>query len=150
MKKLNWGHGILMAIIIMVLAILTLVIKITNEKIELVTDDYYPKELKYEEVIQKQKSTLKLKGKILIELDDSLRITFPSDFTNPEALKGEIWFYRASNKRDDMKDSIHLQQSLTMVYPLTSFSNGKYDVIADWAYNGKTYFYKETIFIEKD
>ena len=150
MKKLNWGHGILIAIIVMVLAILTLVIKIANEKIELVADDYYPKELKYEEVIQKQKSTLELKGKMMIELGDSLKITFPSDFTNPEALKGEIWFYRASNKRDDLKDSIHLRQSLTVVFPLNSFSNGKYDVIADWTYYGKTYFYKETIFIEKN
>ena len=150
MKKLNWGHGILIAIIIMVLAILTLVFKITHEKIELVTEDYYPKELKYEEEIQKRKSTEELKDKLVVEVGDSIRISFPKDFSEPALVKGEIWFYKASNMSDDLKDRINLKDGLVLSYPLSKFSSGKYDVIIDWKYREKSYYYKESVFIDKE
>lgn len=150
MKKLNWGHGILIAIIVMVIAILLMVYQVMNEKIELVTEDYYPKELKYEEEIQKRQSTEALNGKIQILTDDSIRIVFPSDFEQPQYIKGEVWFYKASNKSDDFRDSIHFGQNLTLTYPFEKFTAGKYDVIIDWKYQGKSYYYKEPIFIDKE
>lgn len=148
MKKLNWGHGILIAIIVMVIAILTLVLKISNEKIELVTEDYYPKELKYEEEIQKRISTEKLSEQVTINIGDSIIIDFPKDFTDPSMIKGEVWFYKASNKKDDLKDSIRLNSNLSLKYPLKQFSNGKYDVIIDWKYDGTNYYHKESILID--
>nr|MDA3928246.1 FixH family protein [Prolixibacteraceae bacterium] len=78
MKKLNWGHGIFIAIAVMIFSLLTLVFFTVNQKIELVTEDYYPKELKYQEEIQKQKQTQQLQGKIEISIDDVVSIQFPS------------------------------------------------------------------------
>lgn len=150
MKKLNWGHGLLIAIIVMILAVLTLVFKTVNQKIELVTEDYYPKELKYEEEIQKKKLTENLKDQVLIEVSDSVSIHFPADFEKPELIKGEIWFYKASNMVDDLKDSIRLADTYQVAYPVSKLATGKYDVIIDWSYNESKYYYKTSIFIEKN
>ncbi|MFA9390453.1 MAG: FixH family protein [Prolixibacteraceae bacterium] len=150
MKKLNWGHGIFIAIAIMVLSMLALVYKVTHERVELVTEDYYPKELKFEDEIQKKKATKQLKEPITIEITDSLKIIFPLDFDQPQLIKGEIWFYRASKMSDDRRDSIHLGNNRTLTYPISDFSSGKYDIIIDWKYLGKNFYFKEPIFIDKE
>ena len=150
MKKLNWGHGIFIAIAIMILALMTLVFKTVNQKIELVNEDYYPKGLVYEEEIQKQKKTSQLSGKIEVIISDSVSIRFPTDFEEPNLIKGVVWFYRASEMKNDVKDSLFISESLLISYPIQQFKQGKYDVILDWKYKGESYYHKETIFIDKE
>ena len=149
MKKLNWGHSIFIAIVVCMISILTLVFKTVNQKIELVTEDYYPKELKYEDQITKQKNSAQLNNSIEIEIDDSIKIIFPKELEDHSLIKGEIWFYRASKMKDDIKDSIYLTNSYSISYPLSKFSNGKYQVIIDWSYDKTSYLFKEDIYIEK-
>lgn len=150
MKKFNWGHGILAAIIIMVLAILTLVFRVTKERIDLVSEDYYPKGLVYDIEIEKQQNTKALSDQPEIDITDVITVKMPSDFKNPEEIVGEIWFYKASDKTYDFRDSISLDTGLIIDYPLSKLANGKYDLIIDWKYRDKGYFYKESIFVEKD
>jgi hypothetical protein len=150
MKKLNWGHGIFIAISIMVLAILTMVIKLSNERIDLVADDYYPKGIQHETQLEKQRLTAGLKSQLTIFVDDSVSITFPHDFEVPDSVKGEIWFYKASDKRDDIKKVIDLNNSHTTTFPINNFSYGRYEVIIEWSYQGNLYYFKESIFIEKE
>lgn len=150
MKKLNWGHGILIAIIVMVMTILSVVLWLTNERIDLVADDYYPKGIQYETQLIKQRNTAALNKTVNIELSDSLWITFPDDFSLPDSIKGEIWFYKASDKREDYQHKIDGIPSYVLSFPLELFANGRYEVIIDWRYLDKDYFFKESIYIEKE
>lgn len=148
--KLNWGHGITIAIVIMILGILTLVYKSVNSKVELVSEDYYPKGLTHQDEIDKKRNTTALSGDVSIDITNNILVTLPSDFEDPSKIKGEVWFYRASSMKDDFRDSIRLSSSLTLKYPLEKFSEGKYDVIIDWTYNNKPYYYKESILIDQN
>mgnify|MGYP003351831803 CR=1 FL=1 len=57
MKNINWGWRIVMLYGGFVVLILFLVYKTTTVKDDLVTPDYYAKELKYQEQLDKQKRT---------------------------------------------------------------------------------------------
>lgn len=150
MKKLNWGHGIFIAIAVMVLTILSVVLWLTNERIDLVADDYYPKGIQYETQLIKQRNTAGLTKPVSIELSDSLWITFPDDFSLHDSIKGEIWFYKASDKREDYRYQFMGLSSHKLSFPLNRFANGRYELIIDWRYLDKDYYFKESIYIEKE
>ena len=48
---MNWGYKILLVFAVFVAGILFLVYKSSNQKMDLVTTDYYEKELKYQQKI---------------------------------------------------------------------------------------------------
>ncbi|MGF7139273.1 FixH family protein [Roseimarinus sediminis] len=151
MKQFNWGHGILLAIILSVLGILTMVFLSFNERIDLVSEDYYPRELVYEEQIEKMRNTAALPTPIRVSLNESIQIVFPEFFKHQhEQLKGEVWFYRASDRFADFRDSILLDSTLQLSYPLEQFIEGKYDLFIDYSDDKKHYLHKETIMINNN
>lgn len=149
MKKLNWGHGILIVIIVCLSGILTLVYISSRQSIELLDDDYYPKGLVYQEQIEKIKNENALEKTLELLVDKEITIVFPSGFENPEKIKGLVWFYKASDKKHDLRDSIQLDSTRTLTFPMSRFVKGRYELLVDWSYNQKGYFFKEPLFIEK-
>ena len=57
--KFNWGTGIFLLYAGFAAVTIALVIFAMTKKVDLVTDNYYDKELKYEEQIQKHLKKLK-------------------------------------------------------------------------------------------
>ena len=63
---MDWGKGILLAIIGFIVIIMTMVvISVRMEGIELVTENYYEAEINYQDQIDKEKSTLTLEREVL-------------------------------------------------------------------------------------
>jgi hypothetical protein len=143
--KFNWGHGIFIGIACCVTALLILVFNSTKETIDLVVEDYYPKELKFENDIEKIKNTKSLEKNISFSVRDSIYVQFPDIDSNKLAFEGEIWFYRPSDKSLDIKSEIMLNDSLYMSFPLTKFSAGKYEIIVDWSCNDTEFLTKEIL-----
>lgn len=143
--KFNWGHGIFVGIVCCVSGLLLLVFLSSKERIDLVTEEYYPKTLEFEQEIQKRKNTNALNNKVSITFGDSLYVNFPDNITQVKQVEGEIWFYRPSDKDKDLKAKIVLNDSLYMPFSLKEFETGKYEVIIDWTYDGKAYLTKEIL-----
>ncbi len=146
--KLNWGFGILITIIVFVSGILTMVYLSFQEKINLVTKDYYPKEIAYEDHIQRIKNTNKLTEKPAIVLNtNNLEIKFPSNLQK-ENIQGTILIYRPSDYELDKNFVLKLDDSLTQKLPLKDLQRGKYFVQIEWEISEKKYFSEKEIFIE--
>ena len=81
--RIHWGVGIVIAFIAFIGFILFFVIRMstdTNYRHDLVTTDYYSKELTYQQHIDAAKNVQKLKEKIQIErVNDGITIYFPSN-----------------------------------------------------------------------
>lgn len=141
--KFHWGHGLFVAIILGVSGISLLVILSVRERIDLITEDYYPRGLTYERQIEKIRNTNSLEQKVLIDVSDSLIITFPRIIDPPDSIQGEIWLYAAANKYADKKIQIKLNKAYYQTINLYQLNMTKYEIIIDWRAGGKSYFQKE-------
>ena len=146
--KFNWGHGLTVVIAIGVAGILTLVYLSTKQKIDLVTDDYYPRELVYEKQIQKQRNTQSLDQKILMTISDTITFHFPELSNHPSEIKGKILFYRPSDRTLDREEPVILDSAFKQKYPASLLKQGKFEVIIEWEYNQVEYLQKEIVSIQ--
>ena len=100
-RKINWGWKIVILYSAFVVLILTLVYKSTQNKIEIVTPDYYQKELAYQSQIDKEQRTKNLKEQLQWQINGKqIHLKFPADVTG-KPVKAEILFYRANNSNKD-------------------------------------------------
>ena len=145
--EFNWGTGIFLVIALFLIASFLAIQFAFKQKINLVTEDYYPKELEYQEVIDK-KTNVEKHGKhiLLREYDSKIYLIFP-DSVAPAQVTGNIHFYRPSDFEKDILYPVSLNDSLIQVFNAEDFSYGKYKVFVDWEYNGTGFFQELSMYI---
>ena len=143
--KFNWGHGILIAIILIFSSIISFFIYISHLNNNLVEDDYYEKELVYENRINKIRNMEALGEKIsILDEGDFLKITFPSSVKGSKP-KGSILFYRPSDKRLDYQIPVELDDSAQQFVDKKKLAQGRYVIKIDWALDGKAYYQESNL-----
>ncbi|HHC78633.1 MAG TPA: cytochrome C oxidase Cbb3 [Flavobacteriia bacterium] len=146
--KINWGTGIVIAMLLFMAFILQYVYKaVTNDKYnhELVSEDYYKDELYYQQEIDKVNNGNQLKDNIRIEAGkDGFVITFPKEM-DVSKITGTAYFQRPSNKDLDFEQKLSPTIS-QLVIKHANLVSGKWNVKIDWKYNDKEYLLKEAIF----
>jgi len=146
--KFNWGTGIVIAMALFIVFILSFVYKtIAIDKYEhhLVSEDYYKDELYYQEEIDKLNNASKLSENItLSNSSQGITIQFPEnlDFNK---IKGTIYFLRRSNYKLDFDKEIKLNDHFTII-PDSLLVSGKWIIKIDWQYNDEKYLLKESWF----
>ena len=80
-KKFSWGTGILIVIIIFMTLTITTVVYLMNQDVDLVTDNYYAKEIKYQQQIDRMNRTNEMDEELKINSEDGyIRLIFPKSF----------------------------------------------------------------------
>ena len=147
--KINWGTSIVIAFGLFMAFILFFVFKVqSNPKYdnELVVEEYYKHDARFQEEMQKIQSAEDLAIKPKIEaFEKGIKITFPSEF-NPKNIKGKVSLYRPSNKKLDFDTPISLFNP-TLLIPKSKLVGGQWDINMEWQYEGKKYLTKEPIYI---
>ncbi len=145
--KLNWGTGIVLAFIGFIAFIMFFVINmIVNKELthDLVTEDYYKAELEYQKDIDKQNNSKLLSKNITYKkTNEGLVVYFPEDL-QPEKIEGNLFLYRPSNKQLDFETTLSLSKSHLLI-PDKRLVDGRWNIIIDWQYNGKSYLFKEDL-----
>ena len=145
--KFNWGHGILVFLIIFLIFIALIIRYAMNQKINLVTPNYYSKELKYQEEIDKLENTRKLDEKVKVKVHQNhISISFPK-LDSLKEITGTIQVYRPSDYDLDLNYIIELKSNREVVLSKDSLKYGLYDLIIDWQYDSVLYLQKERIHI---
>ncbi len=143
--KFNWGTGAFMLFGSFAIFMSGLAIFASMQSNELVTDDYYEKELEFKEVLKKQERTAMLSDQIKFKIDKE---QFVIDF--PKEVEGEIWgkvvFFKPSSKKDDK--SIEFKTS-NHIYKIdaSGYSSGMYKVKVDWNASDIEYYNETEIVI---
>lgn len=144
--KLNWGSGIAIFYILFVSAMISMVVKSCQNQHHLVEEEYYQKDLGYEEFRLKRANGESLKKEITalyLAESNELQITFPVDL---EAVTGELKLYRPSNKFMDKKYELKLDSTNSMKIKLgNQFQKGLWQIQLDWL-NKKEAYYNELDF----
>jgi hypothetical protein len=140
MKKFNWGWGIAMLYTAFALFILFLVYKTTTVNIDLVTPDYYKKELAYQEQINKVKRTSKLTEPLQWTVSNrKVTLTFPKQ-TTASRVKASVLFYRPSDSSKDFKIEVSPDTSGSCIIVSEKLSRGIYRMQVDWSVDGVAYY----------
>jgi len=145
--KINWGTGIVIAIVLFMSFILFLVIKMTIDKgynHDLVVEEYYKKELAFQEEIDAEQNlkllSEKIKGK---KVEGGWLLSFPKDI-EASKIKGTVFLYRPSNKQLDFDFPIELSNK-NLLIPDKRLLDGRWNITLSWKYDTKEYLYKESI-----
>lgn len=144
MKKFNWGWGIALFYSGFVVFMLALVYTASQHKVDMVTEDYYKKELSYQQHIDKLNTTQKLKQQLQWTVNSqSVMLSFPAEVAHSN-IKGEVVFYRPSNSAEDFTVPITVDSSGIVTVQSQKFKKGVYRMQIDWS-AGDIAYYNEGI-----
>ena len=145
---MNWGYRILMVYAVFVLGILFLVFKSSSQKMDLVTTDYYAKELKYQQKIDESNRTNNLSAPLICELKENvLIISFPKDFTGKD-ITGEATLYCPSDEGKDAVQKFSIRD-VPLVVPVPLVEKNAYELHLSWQVDGWNYYYEKKIVVSK-
>ncbi|MBS1809984.1 MAG: FixH family protein [Acidobacteria bacterium] len=142
--KSLWGYGIAAVYTVFALSTLGIVAFTMTQKIELVSPDYYAKEVKYEQQINRQRQTNALEQPVTCVLSEdgqSVKLQFPAQSAN---VQGTILFYRPSDSARDQEFAIALSADSSQTIPTAKLAKGLWRVKVTWSSDGRD-FYNEFI-----
>lgn len=144
--KISWGTGIVIAIVIFMAITVATVIFMMNQDVDLVSEDYYEKGIKYQQQIDKESRSQNLKENVKMDWTGNMfEISFPEEYDN-QSITGEILFYRPSDSKKDFKLPLSLTNR-NQVIPVSGLQKGFWRVQLNWRLNNKDNYYSETSFI---
>ena len=145
---MSWGYKILIVYAAFVVGILFLVFKSSSQKMDLVTTDYYAKELKYQEKIDETNRVNALSASIVYEVkNNELIILFPKDFLGKK-LEGEAILYCPSDEDKDVKQNFTIQDA-PLIVSIPSINKTEYELHLSWQADSMSYYFEKKIIIPK-
>jgi len=136
--KINWGTRIAIFYTLFVIVMVSMVVKSCQHQVHLVEENYYQKDLEYEEFRVKKFNGIKFQDQIQINFNRDehlLSVKFPSD---QKHIDGFVKLYRPSNKFFDKKYKISLDTAQSMAMDLSNHSiGGLWMVQIDWTCNSE-------------
>ncbi len=143
---MNWGHKIIVVYVVFVAGMLFMAFKSSKQNIELVTEDYYAKELVYQQRIDEISRTALLSAPVNIQMDShALTIQFPRDFASKK-IAGEVSLYCPSDERKDIKQPFSITDS-TIRMALPDNYHGLHYVKIAWNVDGVNYYFEQKLII---
>ena len=140
---MHWGHKLTLVFIVFAGWMGYLAYRASHVNIDLVQDDYYKTELKYQEVIDANKRSTELSSPVLLsENSKYVNIQFPREMKNTD-VNGTAWFYCASDAGKDRQISIKVSPDALQQIDVKNFKPGSYVVKLSWSSNSKSYYAEE-------
>jgi len=146
--KVSWGTGIVIAFIVFMTISLSTMFYFMSQDVHLVTDNYYEKELKYQQEIDNQQRTLELDEHVEINFSGTIiSILIPERYADKK-ISGEIYFYRPSDPKQDFKIPLLLNNEGLQIIPVERIPKGFWRLKISWTMDGKGYYNERAITIE--
>ncbi|MEN7546406.1 FixH family protein [Rapidithrix thailandica] len=144
--KFNWGHGITLAFIIVCSTFLTAVYQTTNHPHHLMVENYYEKELVYDEQMEKVRNVQELGVKPTLQYDTSMQAILVN-IPGGTGEGGKITFLRPSNPQWDFEIALGNSGQTLQSVQARKVQSGMWKVMIEWTKDGKA-FYDEQTFVK--
>ena len=147
--SLNWGHGLMVVILLFLAGMLGMLYVASRQTNEMVDDHYYQKELAYQGVIDAGKNLKALTDESLVsQTPVNILLRFPKG--SYENLKsGTIEMQRNDESRNDLHLTLPLSGTATYEIPKTSLIRGLYKLKISWINDQVPYYFEENVFVDK-
>jgi len=145
--KWNWGTGIAVFIAFFMLMNVAILVFAFGEKVDLVTVNYYEKELRYQDEIDAQQKTLQLSENVDVKYQDQhISCQFHKNFTG-KGITGNIFLYRLSNSSKDLKIVLQPDSTGEQIFSTKQLLKGLWKAQIKWTLNNISYSDEKIIFI---
>ena len=145
--QLNWGTGITAFIIFFLVSTIAVVLYLMTIDVNLVSDNYYENEIKYQEQMDKIERSNNLDERINIKVENrNIIISYPKNFDSKN-IKGSILCYRPSSNRFDRDFLVDADSNYLQIIKTDLMIEGMWKVKIDWEVSGTTYYNEEIIML---
>ena len=135
---MNWGKKITIVYLGFVALIVTMVVISVRQKVDLVSPDYYAKELNYQSDINKLNNAKSLATQLKCTvLNNALQVQFPSEHSSSN-IQGKIYVYKPSDDKSDRVIDINATAG-SQIISTNDFAKGMYKLTVDWSVDGKEF-----------
>lgn len=144
---MNWGYKILTVYVLFVAGIMFLVFKTTQEKVDLVTKDYYEQELMYQDRIDQSARAASLSSGLSYQVNDGMvGIKFPPEM-NGKSIEADVLLYCPSDKQKDISKKMETTNAeLALAFPASY--KGMFELKIHWKADGSDYYSSHKFFIQ--
>ncbi len=142
-----WPHGITLIFLLFVAVQLTILYISGTVNNDLVTDNYYEKELAYQQQIDRMKRGQMAEHKILFKknLPGRLLLQFP---VKAKELSGTILFFRPDDRKKDFKLALKTDENARQIIYLKHLQKGNWKVKVFWNDSLQDYFEETSLYVE--
>jgi hypothetical protein len=144
LSKLNlgWGWRITLVYGIFALSMIGAVIYSATLDVNLVEENYYEKEVNYQQVITKKENAIRDSATFEVSVvGDSVVLHFPT-----AVAQGKIYFIRSADVNNDKKFDLKVVNG-KQTFSKDLFKAGSYNLQIDWKGNSANYYWEEKITI---
>lgn len=145
--KINWGFKILISYAVFAAGIITMAAISMSKNIDLVSDNYYEQEIKYQDQIDILNNSKLIDENINLYLKDNEILLMLTDKEMFRDIKGEIYFYRTSNAKKDFKVEFSPDDSGIQTISALNLEPGSWKVKISLYERDSKYFAEKNIFI---
>lgn len=143
---MSWGYKILAMYGAFILLIGALVFGSYQQDVNLVSKDYYQREIEFQQVIDGRNNLQKMAAQPeILVLKDVLEVKLPAGSSELKDL--EIWFYNAAIPAADIKFNEASTTKRTFTFPLTPVNTGTYHLKIKWIENELPYYFDKEMSI---
>jgi hypothetical protein len=139
---MNWGHKIAIVYGLFVAFMIGMLVMSMNYDNDLVTEDYYAKELAYQDKINAGQNLVQADFDVEVKMiDGKLKLLFVHLPAN-QSVSGEVTFYKPDNQKMDETHPIIMEANSSEMEISSKGKKGRYKVQVNFELEGKR-FYKE-------
>lgn len=143
---MNWGHKITLAFILFAAFILYMVSQMMQTKVDLVEEDYYAKELAFQNKINQSQNLSVLGDSAVSVYQNENEIII--EWKKSVPTNGQLWFYYPSNNTYDKVISLknNLSDNFCKI-PKNQLHKGRSILKLEWADKDREYYFENELFI---
>lgn len=148
--KFTWAHAAILIPSTIVVVFTTVLIRsmADERKTELVTDDYYAKEIQFQDQLDRVKNALAYETDFTWEKENDHWVLGLRGSFDIQEIVGTLTLYRPSDSKLDFDLPILLNEDYEQRVPNSKFVKGKYQVQVFWTVDGKECYLEKNIFIQ--
>ncbi len=145
--KFSWGKAVFLVMTAFVLLMASFMYRAAFNQEELVAENYYEQEIKYQQQIDKLNRTGALGEAVRMEVvGNELVISFPPEVRG-RAVSGELYLQRPSDSRADARLAIVVDSLGMMRVPIEERMKGAYNTVLEWRADEDEFLSKDRIHI---
>lgn len=147
--RLNlWPYAIISYFVVFVSCVIAFIAWSVRHNMDLVRQDYYEQEIRYQDQIERLKRTQPLNAEVNVAYELARqRITITLPAAHAAQARGRIHFYRPSDAKLDRDFPLSVGADGSQTLDARSLHAGHYKVRVEWTSGGQEFFFDRSIVV---